>query len=97
MTEQEKSGSPEFMYLPLDSIIVEEQIRSRINTEGESFRALIESIKERGVIEPIIVTPRGDKYLLICGERRYMASSMLGMEPIPAPVHQDACCEGGKR
>ena len=86
MTEQETVENPEFMYLPLESIIVEEQIRSRINAEGESFKALMESIKERGVIEPIIVTPRGDKYLLICGERRYMASSMLGMEPIPARI-----------
>ena len=86
MTEQETVENPEFMYLPLESIIVEEQIRSRINAEGESFKALMESIKERGVIEPIIVTPRGDKYLLVCGERRYMASSMLGMEPIPARI-----------
>ena len=86
MTEQETVENPEFMYLPLGDIIVEEQIRSRINAEGESFKALMESIKERGVIEPIIVTPRGDKYLLVCGERRYMASSMLGMEPIPARI-----------
>ena len=86
MTEQETVENPEFMYLPLESIIVEEQIRSRINAEGESFKALMESIKERGVIEPIIVTPRGDKYLLVCGERRYLASSMLGMESIPARI-----------
>ena len=86
MAEQETVENPEFMYLPLESIIVEEQIRSRINAEGESFNALMESIKERGVIEPIIVTPRGDKYLLICGERRYQASSMLGMDSIPARI-----------
>ena len=86
MTEQETVEKPEFMYLPLESIIVEEQIRSRINAEGESFKALMESIKERGVIEPIIVTPRGDKYLLVCGERRYMASLMLGMESIPVRI-----------
>jgi len=86
MAAEETVENPEFMYLPLESIIVEEQIRSRINAEGESFKVLMESIKERGVIEPIIVTPRGDKYLLVCGERRYMASSMLGMEPIPARI-----------
>ncbi|MCX5809688.1 MAG: hypothetical protein NTX36_10015 [Proteobacteria bacterium] len=50
MAEQETVENPEFMHLPLDSIIVEEQIRSRINTEGESFNALMESIKERGVL-----------------------------------------------
>ncbi|MCX5818060.1 MAG: hypothetical protein NTX75_17740 [Proteobacteria bacterium] len=44
MTEQEKSGSPEFMYLPLEDIIVEEQIRSSIDTESESFKSLMESI-----------------------------------------------------
>ena len=86
MTDQETVENPEFMHLPLDSIIVEEQIRSRINAEGESFKALMESIKERGVIEPIIVTPRGDKYLLVCGERRYTASSMLDMESIPVRI-----------
>ena len=44
MAEQETVENPEFLYLPLESIIVEEQIRSRINAEGESFKALIESI-----------------------------------------------------
>ena len=47
MTEQEKAASPEFMYLPLESIIVEEQIRSSVDTEGESFKALMESMKFR--------------------------------------------------
>jgi ParB family chromosome partitioning protein len=46
----------------------------------------MESIKERGVIGPIIVTPRGDKYLLICGERRYLASLKLGLPTIPARI-----------
>ncbi|MCX5810296.1 MAG: ParB/RepB/Spo0J family partition protein [Proteobacteria bacterium] len=86
MTEQEKAKSPEFLYLPLDSIIVEEQIRSGIDTESESFKALMESIKERGVIEPIIVTPRGDKYLLVCGERRYLAAQKLKLPAIPALI-----------
>ena len=54
MTEQEKSGSPEFVYLPLESIIVEEQIRSSVDTEGESFKALMASIKDRGVLNSVI-------------------------------------------
>jgi len=86
MTEQEKSGSPEFMHLALGSIIVEEQICSGIDTEGESFKALVESIKNRGVLEPVIVMPKGDKYLLLCGERRYQAAQKLELESIPALV-----------
>jgi ParB-like chromosome segregation protein Spo0J len=86
MTEQEKSGSPEFMHLALGNIMVEEQIRSGIDTEGESFKALVESIKDRGILEPVIVMPREDKYLLLCGERRYQAAQKLEMESIPALV-----------
>jgi ParB family transcriptional regulator, chromosome partitioning protein len=86
MTEQEKAASPEFMYLPLESIIVEEQIRSSVDTEGESFKALMASIKDRGVLEPVLVAPRDDKYLLLCGERRYLAAQKLGSESIPARI-----------
>ncbi|MDO9537600.1 MAG: hypothetical protein Q7J68_04705 [Thermoplasmata archaeon] len=50
MTEQETVENPEFMYLPLETIIVEEQIRSGIDTESDSFKALMESIKDRGVL-----------------------------------------------
>jgi ParB-like chromosome segregation protein Spo0J len=86
MTEQEKSGGPEFMHLPLGSIIVEEQIRSSVDTEGESFKALVESVKDRGVLEPVIVMPKEDKYLLLCGERRYQAAQKLELESIPALI-----------
>ncbi len=86
MTELEKRGSPEFMHLTLGSIVVEEQIRSSVDTEGESFKALVESVKDRGVLEPVIVMPKEDKYLLLCGERRYQAAQKLEMESIPALV-----------
>ena len=86
MTEQEKAASPEFMHLPLGSIIVEEQIRSSVDAEGESFKALMASIKVRGVLEPALVTPRDSKYLLLCGERRYLAAQKLGLESIPARI-----------
>jgi ParB family chromosome partitioning protein len=86
MTEQEKAASPEFMHLPLGSIIVEEQIRSSVDAEGESFKALMASIKDRGVLEPALVTPRDSKYLLLCGERRYLAAQKLGLESIPARI-----------
>ena len=86
MATKKTVESPEFMYLPLEDIIVEEQIRSGIDTESDSFKALMESIKDRGIIEPVIVTPKGDKYLLICGERRYMAALKLGLPTIPARI-----------
>ena len=86
MATKKTVESPEFLYLSLEDIIIEEQIRSSIDTESDSFKALTESIKDRGVLEPVIVTPRGDKYLLICGERRYMAALTLGLPYIPARI-----------
>ena len=86
MADQETVENPEFMYLSLESIIVEEQIRSSVDTEGESFKALMASIKDRGVLEPALVTPKDDKYLLLCGERRFLAAQKLGLESIPARI-----------
>lgn len=78
--------SSDFLYLPLDNIIVEEQVRSAIDTEGESFKSLMGSIKNRGVLEPVLVTPKNGKYLLLCGERRYLAASKLNLKSIPVRV-----------
>ncbi|MCX5817534.1 MAG: ParB/RepB/Spo0J family partition protein, partial [Proteobacteria bacterium] len=86
MATKKTVENPEFLYLSLGDIIIEEQIRSSIDTESESFKALMESIKERGVLEPVLVTPKDGKYLLLCGERRYLAALKLGLPTIPVRV-----------
>ena len=86
MATKKTVENPEFLYLSLEDIIIEEQIRSSIDTESESFKALMESIKERGVLEPVLVTPKDGKYLLLCGERRYLAALKLGLTSIPVRV-----------
>jgi ParB family transcriptional regulator, chromosome partitioning protein len=86
MATKKTVESPEFLYLPLGSIIVEEQIRSSIDTTTESFKALMASIKDKGILEPVLVTQKDDKYLLLCGERRYLAAQKLNMETIPARI-----------
>jgi len=75
-----------FFDIPLALINVGEQVRSRIDQEGEAFLALVESIREKGVLESVIVTPRDGKYLLIAGERRLLACQELGLATIPARV-----------
>ena len=52
----------------------------------ENLKELAESIKEHGVIQPIIVTRVNDKYELIAGERRLQASKLAKMSEIPAIV-----------
>ncbi|MCX5820009.1 MAG: ParB/RepB/Spo0J family partition protein [Deltaproteobacteria bacterium] len=79
-------AADEFRNLSLDLIVVEGQVRTGIDTEDESFQGFMASIAEKGVIEPVIVTPRGEKFLLLAGERRFLACRKLGLETIPARI-----------
>jgi ParB family chromosome partitioning protein len=55
--------------------------------DGESLLALSESIKARGVLQPLVVRPLpGGSYELIAGERRLRASKLAGLERVPAIV-----------
>lgn len=47
---------------------------------------LMNSIKEHGIINPIVVIRRGEKYMIIAGERRYRAAIMAGLERVPVLV-----------
>ena len=60
----------------------------RSNFEKQPLKDLMESIKERGVIQPILVRPQdnSDKHELVCGERRYRASIMAGLTVIPTVI-----------
>lgn len=52
----------------------------------ESIQELANSIKEKGVLQPVIVTRKADGYILICGERRLRAAALCGLEKIPAII-----------
>jgi ParB family chromosome partitioning protein len=58
----------------------------RLSYEEESLTELADSIREHGVLQPILVRPAGSKFELIAGERRWRASQMAGREAIPAIV-----------
>ena len=57
-----------------------------VNTETEDFAELVESIKDNGVIYPILVRPQGGKYQIISGHRRAAASRAAGLDKIPAII-----------
>lgn len=61
----------------------------RKNFDEKSLEELASSIKEKGVLQPILVVAEGNGYRIISGERRYRACKMLGMERIPAIVKQN--------
>ena len=58
----------------------------RLSYDEDSLTELANSIREHGVLQPILVRPSGSKFELIAGERRWRASGMAGRESIPAIV-----------
>ena len=58
----------------------------RLSYEEDSLTELADSIREHGVLQPILVRPVGSQYELIAGERRWRASRLAGRETIPAIV-----------
>jgi ParB family chromosome partitioning protein len=52
----------------------------------EELESLARSIKERGLLQPIVVAEKDGKYVLVAGQRRLMAVEMLGWERVPARV-----------
>ena len=61
----------------------------RKNFKQEALEELAESIKEYGLIQPIIVTKKDGYYAIIAGERRWRASKLAGLEEIPAIIRED--------
>lgn len=66
--------------------ILPNRFQPRIKFDEKAIVELSESIREHGVIQPIIVRKMGDKYEIIAGERRYKASVMSGKTNIPAII-----------
>ena len=58
----------------------------RKNFDEDALKELAESIKVHGVIQPIVVTPMGKRFMIIAGERRFRASKIAGKTEIPAII-----------
>jgi len=74
------------LYLDISKIIPP-QWQPRRKFDQEKLLQLAESIKQTGIIEPLIVTPKEDgNYEIICGERRYRAAVMANQTTVPVIV-----------
>lgn len=78
-------GKDEVVQLYLDDIIPN-RFQPREIFDEKALKELAVSIKEHGVIQPIIVRNVNGKYEIIAGERRYKASALAGMTKIPAII-----------
>lgn len=83
----EKEGKRSVVDIPVDDISVN-PYQPRRNFEQKKLDELAQSIKEQGVIQPVIVRRFGNGYELVAGERRLRASKLVGLKTIPAIVRQ---------
>ena len=60
----------------------------RTHFDEDTLLELSESIKQYGVIEPLIVTKKGDHYEIIAGERRWRASKKAGLKQVPVIIKE---------
>ena len=60
----------------------------RKDFNDEKLKELEDSIRENGVIQPIVVQKQGEGYEIICGERRWRASRKAGLKKIPAVIRE---------
>lgn len=73
--------------IPTDKVDAS-SLQVRVHFDDNDIQALSQSIKEHGVLQPILVVQKGDRYEVIAGERRLRAAKLAGIERIPARIFQ---------
>lgn len=56
--------------------------------EKEALETLAESIRQSGLLQPLLVAPEGERYRIVAGERRYRAARMAGLQTVPCIVRE---------
>lgn len=77
----------ELRHIKLTKIVADPN-QPRHTFDEVALDELAASIVQHGVLQPIVVTPRGDGYQIVAGERRYRAAKKAGLETIPALVRK---------
>lgn len=63
-------------------------LQPRKDFDAASLQELADSIREQGIVQPLIVRPKGDQFEIIAGERRWRAAQLLGLIDVPVIVRQ---------
>jgi ParB family transcriptional regulator, chromosome partitioning protein len=83
-------GAPVGRMIPLEDI--EANPNQPRQTMGD-LSELIASVREKGVLEPILVRPRGPRFQIIAGERRFRAATEAGLAEVPCIVRETSDAE----
>ena len=73
------------LQVPIDEIIPN-RFQPRLQFDDRGLEELASSIKQHGIIQPLVLRRVNDKYEIIAGERRYKAATMAGLSKVPAVI-----------
>jgi ParB family chromosome partitioning protein len=82
-----RQAAEEVLQVPVDRIDPN-PMQSRTVFHADRLQELSRSIKANGVIQPLVVRRRGDRYQLVAGERRWRASKLAGLARVPVIVQE---------
>ena len=83
-------GDPIGRMIPVEEIEANpDQPRQEIGDLSE----LVASVREKGILEPLIVRPRGGRFQIIAGERRYRAALEVGLDELPCVIRETSDAE----
>ncbi len=84
-TAEQDERVSDLRHIPLSKVVADPD-QPRRTFDEESLRQLSESIREHGVLQPVVVRPHGEGYMIVAGERRMRAAQLAGLASVPALV-----------
>lgn len=85
VSEAPETGTPAVIDIGL---VDPNPFQPRIDWDDSQLESLAESVKQQGIIQPLVMRLKDDRYQLIAGERRLRASKMAGLESVPAYIRE---------
>jgi ParB family chromosome partitioning protein len=83
----EVEGESSTSTVPISKILLSKH-QPRRYFDPEKLAQLTQSVKEHGILEPLLVRPSGSSYELIAGERRYRAAQTVGLKEVPVVIRE---------
>lgn len=80
-----RAGQETLLEIPLEKIAANPH-QPRLHFDEAKLTELVASIREHGILQPLVVSRASDGYELIAGERRFQAAKRLGLKTVPAVI-----------
>jgi len=71
-------------------LLIPSRFQPRREFSDESLAELAQSIREQGIVQPIVVVRRGERFEIVAGERRWRAAALAGLDRVPIAIREQS-------